>query len=329
VESLASEAGGQAVLEGDLLAEVTNLVEAPLGVRGAFDPRHLDLPREVLISVMKKHQRYFPVEKDGKLLPYFIAVTNRGEAERSQDLDLIIEGNEHVVQARFADAAFFVNEDTSQPLENYLPKLGTLMFQKELGSMLDKTKRIQDLVADIAPQLGLSAEQVETGQRAAELCKADLVTQMVVEMTSLQGIMGRYYALNSGEKAEVTEAIFEHYLPRFAGDDAPGSMPGLVVGLADRLDSLAGLFSVGLAPSGTKDPFGQRRAALGVVGNLMELNLDFDLREALQAAARYLPHEMSQEALEECLQFIVDRQRNLLLDMGKPFDIVDAVLTAQ
>jgi glycyl-tRNA synthetase len=329
VESLASDAGGQAVIEAELLAEVTNLVEAALGVRGAFDPQHLDLPREVLISVMKKHQRYFPVEKEGKLLPYFIAVTNRGEADRSQELDLIIEGNEHVIQARFADAAFFVKEDASQPLEDYLPKLDTLMFQKDLGSVLDKTRRIHDLVAEIAAQLGLTAAQVETGQRAAELCKADLVTQMVVEMTSLQGTMGRYYALNSGEKAEVADAIFEHYLPRFAGDDAPASMPGLVVGLADRLDTLAGLFSVGLAPSGTKDPFGQRRAALGVVGNLMELNLDFDLREALQAAARYLPGGLGQEVLEECLQFIVDRQRNLLLDMGKPFDIVDAVLTAQ
>jgi len=329
VEMLAEEVGGQAVIEADLLAEVTNLVEAPLGLRGSFEPEHLELPREVLISVMKKHQRYFPVEKDGQLLPNFIAVTNRGETERSQDFALIIEGNEHVIQARFADAAFFVNEDTRQPLEDYLPKLGTLMFQKDLGSVLDKTQRIRKLVADIAPQLGLNAEQIQIGQRAAELCKADLVTQMVVEMTSLQGTMGRYYALNSDEPAEVADAIYEHYLPRFAGDTTPGSMPGLVVGLADRLDSLAGLFAVGLAPSGTKDPFGQRRAALGVVGNLMELKLDFDLREALQAAARHLPREMAPEDLEDCLRFIIERQRNLLLEQGQPFDVIDAVLSAQ
>ena len=329
VEALAKEVGGQAVIEEDLLSEVTNLVEAPLGVRGSFEPEHLELPREVLISVMKKHQRYFPVEKDGQLLPYFIAVTNCGETGRSQELDLIIEGNEHVIQARFADAAFFVNEDTKQPLEDYLPKLGTLMFQKELGSVLDKTQRIRKLVADIASQLGLNAEQIEIAQRAAELCKADLVTHMVVEMTSLQGSIGRHYALNSGEPAEVADAIFEHYLPRFAGDEAPESIAGFVVGLADRLDSLAGLFTVGLAPSGTKDPFGQRRAALGVVGMLMELNLEFDLREALQAAAKYLPREMSPADLDDCLRFIIERQRNLLLELGKPFDVIDAVLSAQ
>jgi glycyl-tRNA synthetase len=329
VEALAGEIGGQALIETDLLAEVTNLVEAPLGVRGAFDSEHLKLPREVLISVMKKHQRYFPVEKDGKLLPYFIAITNCGETERSQDMELIVEGNEHVIQARFADAAFFVREDTQLPLEDYLPKLDTLMFQKDLGSVLDKTRRIKKLVGDIAPQLGLDAEAVQIGQRAAELCKADLVTQMVVEMTSLQGIMGRYYALNSGEPKEVAEAIFEHYLPQYAGDAAPGTIPGLVVGLADRLDTLAGLFAVGLAPSGTKDPFGQRRAALGIVGNLMELELDFDLRGGLMAAARHLPREMGAEELENCLNFIIERQRNLLLEMGKPFDVVDAILAAQ
>ncbi|GAH88252.1 unnamed protein product, partial [marine sediment metagenome] len=214
-------------------------------------------------------------------------------------------------------------------LADYLPQLDTLMFQKDLGSVLDKTQRIRELVADLAPQLGMNAEQVLVGQRAAELCKADLVTQMVVEMTSLQGTMGRYYALNSGEPSPVADAIFEHYLPRSAGDQAPKSLPGLAVGLADRLDSLAGLFAVGLAPSGTKDPFGQRRAALGVVGNLMEWRQDFDLREALQAAATRLPRELTLEDLENCLTFIVERQRNLLLELGEPFDVIDAVLSAQ
>jgi len=211
----------------------------------------------------------------------------------------------------------------------YLPQLDSLMFQKDLGSVLDKAQRIRDLVADLAPQLGLSAEQVQVGQRAAELCKADLVTQMVVEMTALQGTMGRYYAQNSGELSSVADAIFEHYLPRYAGDETPRSLPGLAVGLADRLDSLAGLFAVGLAPSGTKDPFGQRRAALGVVGNLMDWNLDFDLRAALQAAAKRLPRDMSPEDLESCLNFIIERQRNLLLELGEPFDVIDAVLSAQ
>jgi glycyl-tRNA synthetase len=329
VEELAGEVGSQALIEQDLLAEVSNLVEAPLGIRGSFDQVYLELPREVLISVMKKHQRYFPVEKDGQLLPYFIAITNRGEADRSQSLDLIIEGNEHVIRARFADASFFVAEDSKQSLEDYLPQLDTLVFQKDLGSVLDKTQRIRSLVADLAPLLELDAEQVQTGQRAAELCKADLVTQMVVEMTSLQGIMGRYYALNSGEAPSVAQAIYEHYLPRFAGDAAPESLPGMAVGLADRLDTLAGLFAVGLAPSGTKDPFGQRRAALGVVGNLIEWKQDFDLRKALQAAAKYLPLEMGPDDQQDCLNFIIERQRNLLLEMGEPFDVIDAVLSAQ
>ncbi|UCD99848.1 MAG: glycine--tRNA ligase subunit beta [Chloroflexota bacterium] len=329
VEKLVAEVGGEPVVDPDLLVEVTNLVEAPIGVRGTFEEKHLHLPDEVLISVMKKHQRYFPVQKDGQLLPYFIAICNHAELEGQKDLELIIEGNEHVIRARFEDAAFFVTEDLTQPLADYIPQLSSLTFQRDLGSMLDKTGRVQALVGELAPWFGLGVEQVKTTQRAAELCKADLVTKMVVEMTSLQGTMGRYYALESGETESVAEAIFEHYLPRFAGDAGPKSLPGLAVGLADRIDTLAGLFAVGLAPSGAKDPFGQRRAALGVVGNLIEWDLDFDLRAALQAAAGYLPREMNAERQEECLHFIIERQRNLLLEDGQRYDAVDAVLSAQ
>jgi glycyl-tRNA synthetase len=329
VSKLANEIGGKAVLEPDLLEEVTNLVEAPWAVRGTFAGKYLELPQEVLISVMKKHQRYFPVEKAGKLLNYFIAVTNRGEAGSDQALELVVEGNEHVIRARFEDAAFFIDEDSKQPLDNYLAQLDTLTFQADLGSMLAKTHRIRELVVDLAPQLGLNPDQIQTGKRAAELCKADLVTKMVVEMTSLQGIMGRYYAMKSGKPESVAEAIFEHYLPRFAGDSAPESLAGLAVGLADRLDTLAGLFAVGLAPTGAKDPFGQRRAALGVVGNLIEWDLDFDLRAALQAAGERLPKEMSQESQDDCLNFILERLRNLLLEKGERYDVVDAVLSAQ
>jgi len=278
---------------------------------------------------MKKHQRYFPVKVNGKLAPYFIAVSNRGEKDRAQEMDLIVEGNEHVIRARFADAAFFINEDLKTPLEDFLPKLETLTFQADLGSMLEKTHRIRGMVGDLASQIGLSPEQVQVAQRAAELCKTDLVTQMVVEMTSLQGIMGRYYALRSGEPESVAETIFEHYLPRFAGDTGPETLPGLAVGLADRLDTLAGLFAVGLAPTGAKDPFGQRRAALGMVGNLIAWDLDFDLRKALYVAGNHLPRPMSPESQENCLDFIVERQRNLLLESGNRFDVVDAVLSAQ
>jgi glycyl-tRNA synthetase len=337
VDSLAHEVSGVVADDAALIGEVTNLVEAPGGLRGSFDPSYLELPRQVLISVMKKHQRYFPVEKDGNLLPYFIAVANapcdgdRGLREELtlQNMDLVIEGNEHVIRARFADAAFFVNEDMKKPLEAYVPRLSTLTFQTDLGSMLDKTQRIQQLVDDLAPLLDLTRKEKAEARRAAELCKADLVTKMVVEMTSLQGVMGRYYALNSGETAAVATAIYEHYLPRFSGDAYPETRPGLAVGIADRLDTLAGLFAAGLAPTGAKDPFAQRRAALGLVGNLIAWNLDFDMRTALAAAAGQLPIAVSKESQSACLTFIAERLRNTLLDEGYPYDVVDAVLAAQ
>ena len=207
----------------------------------------------------------------------------------SLGLDVVVEGNEHVIRARFADANFFVREDIKQPLEAYLPRLATLTFQVKLGSMLDKTHRIEKLVDDLIPWVGLDEEEAAAARRVAVLCKADLATKMVVEMTSLQGMMGRYYAFNSGEPEAVSLAIFEHYLPRYTGDILPRTRPGLVVGLADRLDTLAGLFAVGLAPSGNKDPFAQRRAALGLVQNLIAWELDFELGPAIKAAASHLP----------------------------------------
>lgn len=327
VHSLAVDVNGQILEDPGLLDEVTNLVEAPTALRGAFDPTHLRLPREVLTSVMKKHQRYFPVAApDGQaLLPYFIAVRN-GDGN---GLELVVEGNEHVVRARFADADFFVREDRKKPLEAYLDRLGTLTFQKRLGSMLEKAQRIEALVGDLAEQVGLTPEELATARRAARLCKADLATHMVVEMTSLQGTIGRYYALDSGEGEAVARAIFEHYLPRYTGDQAPSSRPGLAVGLADRLDTLCGLFAAGMAPSGNKDPFAQRRAALGLVQSLMAWELDFDLKAALQTAARHLPVQASPESQAAVLDFIVERLRNILLEQGYHYDVVDAVLAAQ
>jgi len=278
VQKLSSEVGGVCLEDPDLLAEVANLVEAPVAIRGSFDSSFLNLPHEVLVSVMKKHQRYFPVVSNAQastteskqvkailtrdsLLPYFIAVSNGG----SKSLDIVTEGNEHVIRARFADADFFVREDLKKPLESYLPRLDTLIFQAKLGSMLDKTHRIISLVRDLSKIIGLSKNDTATAVRAAELCKADLATKMVVEMTALQGQMGGYYALQSGEPEEVAQAISDHYLPRFSGDRMSTSIPGLVVGIADRLDSLVGLFAADLAPSGNKDPFALRRTALGLV----------------------------------------------------------------
>ncbi len=239
------------------------------------------------------------------------------------------QGNEHVLGARFADANFFVRDDLKQRLEEFVPHLNTLMFQTKLGSMLEKTRRVQAITGALAPAIGLTAEEIQVTGRAAGLCKADLATRMVVEMTSLQGVMGRFYALRSNEVPAVAQAIYEHYLPRFAGDAVPASRAGLAVGLADRLDSLAGLFAVGLAPSGNKDPFGQRRTALGLVQNLISWNLDLDVLQGLETAAAQQPLPVEGAALQATLQFVIERLRNLLLEGGARFDHVDAVLAVQ
>jgi glycyl-tRNA synthetase len=326
VRRLMEENGGKADVDESLLEEVTQLVEAPTALVGRFDEAHLSLPADVLVSVMKKHQRYFPVKSaDGKLLPCFVVVRN-GDG---QHLDVVADGNEQVIRARFADAAFFIREDMQHKLEDFLPRLDTLTFQFKLGSMLDKAKRIEKLAESLMPALGIAEAEKATARRAAQLCKADLMTQMVVEMTSLQGIMGRFYAVKSGESEAVAQAIFEHYLPRFAGDQLPASRAGLLVGIADRLDSLTGLFAAGLAPSGTKDPFAQRRAALGLVQNLIAWDVDFDLQDGLNAAAANLPMTAEPKLLAECLEFIIGRLRSHLIEQGYRYDVVDAVLAAQ
>jgi glycyl-tRNA synthetase len=214
VAALAAEVHGHAVEDPSLQAEVPHLVEAPTALRGSFDPAYLDLPRPVLITVMRKHQRYFAVESDGKLLPHFITVRNGGD----EHLDVVRQGNEHVLRARFADAAYFYERDLDRPLEDYRAKLETMTFESSLGSMLDKSERVERLVEGLATELGLGTAELAAAQRAAHLAKADLATQMVVELTSLQGEMGRIYALHGGEEGAVADAIAEHYLPRFAGD---------------------------------------------------------------------------------------------------------------
>ena len=326
--ALLAKAGAAEQLDAGLLDEVTQLVESPTALMGTFEETHLRLPAEVLTSVMKKHQRYFPAyTPHGRLLPYFIAVRNGDD----QYLDIVADGNAQVIRARFADAAFFVDEDLKHRLEDRLPRLGTLTFQFKLGSMLDKTHRIEALVEKLIPLLGLNADDAGVAQRAAHLCKADLVSHMVIEMTALQGIMGRYYALASGESQAVADAIYEHYLPRSADDAPPAGKAGRVIGIADRLDSLAGLFAAGLAPTGTKDPFAQRRAALTLVQSLMKLNIDFDLRQALALAAETQPVKASPEVLAACFDFIVGRMRAYLPELpeGYRYDVIDAVLAVQ
>ena len=326
VKDLMKKVGGMEKVDEGLLDEVNQLVEAPTAFCGKFEEEYLRLPAVVLISVMKKHQRYFPVVKpDGSLLPYFIGIRNGDE----QSLDVVTDGNEQVIRARFSDAAFFIGEDSKHKLEDLLPRLNTLTFQFKLGSMLDKTNRIEALVEKLATVFSLETNEKKTAQRAAHLCKADLVSHMVVEMTSVQGAMGRYYATASGESQETAQAIYEHYLPRFTGDEMPSSKAGMAVGLADRLDSLAGLFAAGLAPSGTKDPFAQRRAAIGLSQILMDKDLDMDIKEGLTLAAANLPVQMDEKVLADCLDFITGRLRGLLLEQGYRYDVVDAVLAAQ
>jgi glycyl-tRNA synthetase len=324
VDQTAAATGGTAPVDPDLLEEVTDLVEAPFPVLGEFEQNYLALPKPVLIGVMKKHQRYFPVmDQAGNLMPYFVTIANSAELAHS---DVVKRGNEGVIRARYADAAFFWQADTAKPLADFTPGLATLTFHEKLGSMLEKVQRLEALAPKIAAMLGASQAEQETASRAAALSKSDLVTNMVVEMTSLQGIMGEIYAAKGGEAPAVAQAIREHYLPRFAGDASPQSLPGLALSLADKLDSLAGLFGVGVQPSGSADPFGLRRAGLGIVNNLMEAKVDFSVAGALGVAAQGFGLTISEQALLDAGEFITRRLQGVLLETGYPHDVVEAVL---
>ena len=332
VNQAAATVNGVTPDDPDLLDEVTDLIEAPAALLGRFEEKYLTLPMPVLIAVMKKHQRYFPVfGKDNEqiqenLLPYFITVANSAGLDQPE---VVIAGNEGVIRARYADAAYFYRQDTERPLESYTPRLGTLTFHAKLGSMLDKVNRLVELAPQVATLLQLDEADLATVRRAAALSKSDLVTNMVVEMTSLQGTIGELYAKHSGETEAVAQAIREHYLPRAAGDAAPQSAAGLALALADKLDSLVGLFAAGAQPTGSADPFGLRRAALGIVNNLLETETDFSVAAGLAAAAARQPIDVSEEALAETATFIARRLQGVLLDLGMPHDVVEAALTAR
>ena len=320
----AREVGGSVPDDPDLLDEVTDLVEAPFALRGGFDEAHLELPEEVLVSVLRKHQRCFPVAhpETGRLLPWFVAVSNG----RPADPGPVVRGNENVVRARYADAAFFYREDGRRALEDYLPRLDTLTFQDDLGSVRDKSVRIERLLPVIGSGLGLTERDMITAKRAARLCKADLATGMVVEMTSLQGVMGRYYALLSKETDAVATAIQEHYLPRFPGDALPSGESGFAVSIADRLDSLAGLFCAGIKPRSTADPYGLRRDALGLLALLIGKRRHFSLKKGLEAAAAGLPIGVDTVRLDEAYTFILRRLGVQLKEEGFRHDVVEAGL---
>jgi glycyl-tRNA synthetase beta chain len=278
VSAVATELGGRALIGDALLDEVTALVEWPVPLAGRFEERFLELPREVLISTLQDHQRYFAVEDEqGRLMPSFITVSNI----ESRDPSKVREGNERVVRPRLADAAFFWEQDRKQRLAARRDALDAMTFQVKLGSLGDKTRRVRALAGEIAAAgIGDRAD----AERAADLCKCDLLTAMVGEFPELQGIMGTYYALADGEAAEVAVAIREHYLPRGAGDQLPETHAGLSVAIADKLDTLAGIFEIGEKPTGAKDPFGLRRAAIGLLRILIEKRLDLDLRKLIGVA---------------------------------------------
>ena len=325
VTKAATELGGRALIGEALLDEVTALVEWPVPIAGQFEERFLALPREVLISTLQEHQRYFPVEdSQGRLLPSFITVSNI----ESRDPAKVREGNERVVRPRLADAAFFWDQDRKRPLASLRDALNNVTFHVKLGSIGDKTRRIRTLAGEIAA-IG-NRERAET-ERAAELCKCDLLTAMVGEFPELQGIMGTYYALADGETPEVAVAIREHYLPRGAGDELPETHPGLAVAVADKLDTLAAIFAIGEKPTGTKDPLGLRRAAIGVLRILIETRLDLDLRHfvsrALElaradiervaaAAGKPAPAIVVEKATADIYDYIMERLRAYYLEGG-------------
>ena len=320
---VANSLGGEVELDDDLLEEITFLVEYPTAFYGEFEEDYVKLPKEVVTTPMKEHQRYFPVSKDGKLLPYFIAVRN-GDSHR---IDIVKAGNEKVLKARLADALFFYKEDTKKPLESFVDKLQTVVFQAKLGTVYDKSLRIDKLSQTILNELNMS-ESAKNTQRAAKLCKADLVTNMVFEFTELQGVMGRDYAEVGGENEEVCQGIFEHYLPRFAGDILPETNTGIALSIADKLDSIAGFFAIGIKPSGSQDPYALRRQALGILSILLDRKLSVNLNNLIDAALdNYSNLEFNKEEVaSQIVEFFVERVKNLFKDLGIRYDVIDAVL---
>jgi glycyl-tRNA synthetase beta chain len=320
--------GGRAEIYPALLAEVVDLVEYPTAVTGKFAAEFLTLPKEVITTVMVSHQRYFPLHQsgnDGALLPNFITIAN-GDPQKK---DVIAEGNGRVIRARLADAQFFYQADCDEHLDTYLPQLENVTFQEDLGSMRDKVDRIIDMAKMVAEQLNVDESQQNEIESTALLCKADLVTQMVYEFPELQGVMGEKYAVVSGESATVAKGIFEHYLPRGAEDTMPTTLNGQVVGLADRLDTLVGIFGLGMIPTGSSDPFALRRAANGVVNITWSADLPLNLNQLLQqgTADFVSAHSDRQSPLTALQEFFLQRVRTLLQDEKQvDYDLVNAVV---
>ena len=320
-QAKATALGGVADIEESLLEEVTSLVEYPNVLAAKFEERFLAVPAEALVYTMKGDQKYFPIyDKDGKLLPHFIFVSNINP----EDPTAIIEGNEKVVRPRLTDAEFFFKTDLKQKLVDRLPRLETVLFQQQLGTLKDKTDRIEQLAGEIAKQIGADEAKAK---RAGLLSKCDLMTNMVFEFTDTQGVMGMHYARHDGEDEEVAVALNEQYMPRFAGDELPKSLVASAVALADKFDTLTGIFGIGQAPKGSADPFALRRAALGALRIIVEKNLPLDLEDLVKKSAALFGDKLTnQNVVTDVVDFMLGRFRAWYQDEGIAVDVIQAVL---
>ncbi len=329
IQSLASDKGWDIAIKEDLLEEVLFLVEYPNVLAGGFDPSFLHIPQEVLITSMREHQRYFPVlDQAGALLPYFVTVRNGDR----RSIDLVAKGNEKVLRARLSDAKFFYEEDHKLTIEHALSKLENIVYHEELGSVADKVRRIRATADAIGKLIQVDDAAAGDISRAADICKFDLVSQMVYEFPELQGIMGEDYARKAGEKEAVAKAINEHYQPRFAGDRAPSELTGAIVSLADKIDTIVGCFSIGIVPTGSQDPYALRRQAAGIVQIILAHGLQLPLGELYDAAlsvheSRGLERD-AQDIRKDLADFFTLRVKNVLSEQGVRYDVVDAVMAA-
>lgn len=329
-ERLAKEKGGSVLFDEWLLDEVTNIVEYPTPLLGNIKDEYLNLPKDVIITPMREQLRFFPVVNDHKrLLPYFVTVRN-GNKEYS---DIVIKGNEKVLGARLEDAKFFYYEDIKEPLENYVEKLKDIIFQEKLGTLYDKTLRVQKLANKIGDYLEVGEETQKNVHRAAYLSKADLATKMVYEFTELQGKMGMEYASQSGENEIVSTAIYEQYLPKFAGDDLPTTTAGAILSIADKMDTIAGSFAIGIQPTGSQDPYGLRRQALGIIHIILDKRLNLSLNDIVEYALYIYVENQGlvfdyNDVKQEIIDFFAGRLKNMFGDMGIRYDIIDGVLSA-
>lgn len=329
INRLSKEKGGNYIEDEDLLNEVIQINEYPTPFIGEFDSEYLSLPKEVIITPMKDHQRYFPVvDDDDNLLPYFIAVRNGDD----KGIENVIEGNKKVLLARLEDAKFFFNKDIKQNLEDYVPKLEKLAFQEGLGNMLDKTVRLEKLSETIGNNIGCGDEAIELAKKAAHLSKADLVTSTVIEFTELQGVMGRIFTNLSEENSLVAQAIEEQYMPVKAGAQLPTTTSGTILSLADKIDNITGLHSIGIEVTGSQDMYGQRRAVLGILNILIDSQINLDLEDVIKDALYNYVEEFGEsfsytEVIEKVLEFIKIRFKNLMLEKNYRYDIVDSVIS--